>query len=294
MNTLRDIKRRLQSVKKTQQITRAMKMVSTVKFHRAQALLLDSRFYTDRLRELMTTMLGHQDLDEAAWEWRRPRSGRRLLLVVVTSDRGLCGSFNSNIFRRARRFRQEFETAPAAARPPVEFYLVGRKAQEHFRPGSSREAAVTVRESRAFGETRAESLSDEISRLFLADGFDRVELFYTQFESVLHQRVVQEQVLPVPTAAGDPRRARPSGCLFEPAADRVVADLIRRYVRSRFRSALLESGAAEESCRMNMMDQATRNAEEMIADLQLAFNKARQLAITNELADIITGAEAMA
>lgn len=289
MSNTREIRMRLTSVRKIGQITRAMKMVAGVKFRRAQANLLDSRLYAARVRELAAGVLGQCEAGEHPL--LRPRPSRRLLLVVVTSDRGLCGSFNSNLARRVREYLREQGAGGAAAPTETGLYVIGRKGHEIFRRYVAAQSSVRLQHYVPLAEAQAEAIGKELIGLYLTGAYDRIELFFNEFKSVIQQRPLRDRLLPLEAPAG---AVKPPPRLVEPVLVDLLPDLLERLLFTQVRRILLESQASEHGARMSMMDQASKNADEMMGALRLSFNKARQMNITRELADITTGAEAMA
>jgi F-type H+-transporting ATPase subunit gamma len=289
MSTLRDIRRRITSVKNTQQITRAMKLVAAAKLRRAQERIEHARPYA----RTMTEMLGdltRQAGGEAHPLLRRPegQGSARKLLVVVSADRGLCGAFNSNIIRRSLDVLRGSGTGEVA----LTLVVVGRKARDFYR----RRGQVEVRSEHVnmlerLTYAQAAEIAHELMRPYVEGEADEVELIYTEFRSVASQRVVVEPLLPIRPPAGGEETAEEF--LFEPSAQAVLERLLPRHVEVQVFRALLESLAAEYGARMTAMENATRNAAEMIEVLTVQFNKARQERITKELLEIVGGAEAL-
>ncbi len=286
MATLRDIKRRIASVRSTQQITKAMKLVAAAKLRRAQERMLKARPYAHSLDE----MLGHVSakVDPSWHPLLAVREPKHLAFVVVTGDRGLAGSFNANIIRRAT---SEFQ---AVQQPGVEAALicVGRKGCEHF---TRRGYPILANFTGFFNNldfVHAQGLGRLIQEQYLAGSLDRIYLVYNEFKSVIQQKLVVQQLLPiVPRPPRDEKY--PTDFVFEPAPVKILDTLCRKYINITVWQALLESYAAELGARMAAMDAATDNAKEIIAQLTLHYNKARQAAITKELLEIVGGAEAL-
>jgi len=286
MATLRDIKRRIASVRSTQQITKAMKLVAAAKLRRAQERMLKARPYAHSLDE----MLGHVSakVDPSWHPLLAVREPKHLAFVVVTGDRGLAGSFNANIIRRAT---SEFQ---AVQQPGVEAALicVGRKGYEHF---TRRGYPILANFTGFFNNldfVHAQGLGRLIQEQYLAGSLDRIYLVYNEFKSVIQQKLVVQQLLPiVPRPPRDEKY--PTDFVFEPAPVKILDTLCRKYINITVWQALLESYAAELGARMAAMDAATDNAKEIIAQLTLHYNKARQAAITKELLEIVGGAEAL-
>ncbi|MBI3986601.1 MAG: ATP synthase F1 subunit gamma [Lentisphaerae bacterium] len=285
-NSLREIKRRLVGVRKISQITRAMKMVAGVKFRRAQATLLGSRPYPARLKT-MVGRLNPRDVSHPLLR-RANTDSVRALIVVVSSDRGLCGSFNSTLFRLVR---QHLEQLPPAQKPSL--FLIGRKAADHFKRLAYPVLDTRIHVTSPFAEEKVEEIAALVIQAFAGGRFDEVHVFFNEFKTALQQKPTRELLLPVAleTAGG---KAAEANLIFETDPAELCDLLLRRYVASQLRRAIVESNAAEQGARMAMMDQANRNAMDVIDTLRLSFNKARQVNITREIADITTGAEAMA
>ncbi len=285
MPALIDLRRRIRSVRNTQQITQAMKTVSTAKFKKAQRTVLDARPLWHNLPGLLERV--------AAWAGRQVsplldvRDEKKFLAVIITSDKGLCGAFNSNLLSRAEAFLEEKSPAEAG------LILVGKKAVNHFR-----KKAYPVR--RAYGE-KTDKLSfaelKEIAHLLRGEYVfartDSVYVIYNEFKSILAPRVTIARILPVPA----PDEESVAGELppdWEPARGSVLQSLLALYLETQVYHAFFESAAAEQAARMMAMENATKNAEELIGDLVLGLNKIRQASITKELLEIMSAVEAMA
>ncbi len=293
MPTFRDIKRRIASVKSTQQITRAMKLVAAAKLRRAQARITEARPYCRTLDEMVADLALHSPRDlhpllrEAA-----PEGGDgtiRKLLVVITGDRGLCGAFNSNIIRRSVDLLRADQANPQVS---LLLLVVGRKARDFFRRRGEvaiRSEYVNFFDKLAF--SHAAKIGQDVAVAYVANEVDRVQLVYNEFRSAASQRVVVETLLPIESGAGSEEPG--VEYLFEPSAAAILESLLPRHVEIQVYRALMESLAAEYGARMTAMDNATKNASEMIDLLTIQFNKARQERITKELLEIVSGAEAL-
>jgi F-type H+-transporting ATPase subunit gamma len=288
MATLRDIRRRITSVKSTQQITRAMKLVAAAKLRRAQERLLEARPFARSMHEVIADLALRSPREIHPLLADRPVSRR--ILLVVTGDRGLCGAFNSNIIRRSLEYLRGAEQEPDVR---LTLIVVGRKVRDFYR----RRGQVEIRsEHTGFFDklafTHAARIAEEVTAAFVGDEVDQVDLLYNEFKSAAAQRVVVEPLLPIRPAA-PPEDTPVIEFEFEPSPDAVLASLLPRHVEVAIYHALMESLAAECGARMTAMDNATRNASEMIDLLTLQFNKARQERITKELLEIVGGAEAL-
>lgn len=290
---LRDIKLRIRSVRKTQQITRAMKMVAAVKFRRAQASLLNARPYAARIRELTAWALDQIDPTEAP-PLMRQRPVRRILLLAVASDKGLCGSFNHNVFRAVKSFIGKQAAAPGDRRPELGLCLIGRKINDAFKRFHCPELTCSIFRYVPQAEADYAEIGRQLLAIFREGRYDRVEAFYAEFKSVAQNRVISETLLPVAAEHGPGEAGSKSApALLEPGPQEILEDLLPRFLLVRIHQILMESEASEQGTRMNMMDQATKNADDLITQLMLEYNKARQWGITRELTDITTGVEAM-
>jgi F-type H+-transporting ATPase subunit gamma len=284
MPSLIDIRRRIRSVKNTQQITKAMKMVSAAKLRRAQDRVIASRPYAALLRKV----LGNVAAAVAADEQENPnpllarREEKRVLLVVITGDKGLAGAFNTNIIKGAQRF---FEERSGAS---VTLELIGRKGRDFFR---KREAKISgdqigLAAKPAYDDTAA--IARKVMEMFRNEEIDAVYVVYNEFKSVMTQRLTVSRVLP----AELPEQANPVDYIFEESPAEMLNDLLPRYVEVEFYRALVESAAAEHAARMTAMDAATSNAADMIERLTLYMNRVRQASITKEIIEVVSGAAA--
>jgi F-type H+-transporting ATPase subunit gamma len=294
MATLRDIRRRITSVKSTQQITRAMKLVAAAKLRRAQERILEARPYSYKMGEVLADLALRTPRElHPLLAKREPTNnavGNRKLLVVISGDRGLCGAFNSNIIRRSVEFLRAHQDDPETA---LTLIVVGRKVRDFYR----RRGQVAVRSEYAhffdkLAYAHAAQIAQDFTRAYLTEEVDEVHLLYNEFKSVATQRVVVEQLLPVRPAAA-PEGVPVGEFIFEPSPAAVLERLLPKHVEVQVYRALMESLAAEYGARMTAMENATKNASEMIDLLTLQFNKARQERITRELLEIVGGAEAL-
>jgi F-type H+-transporting ATPase subunit gamma len=285
--TPRDIQRRIRSVQSTQKITRAMKLVAAAKLRRAQERILEARPYANKMGEVLAGLALRCDPNAHPLLARR-ETGRKLLLVI-TADKGLCGAFNSNIIRRSLEILR-------GATGDVQFSLtvVGRKSRDFYRrrPYTIRSEYVNFFDRLAYDH--AVQMAQDIIRAYVQEECDEVELVYNEFRSVTSQRVKVETLLPIrPQEGPGDGAAAPLDYLYEPSPAAILERLLPKHVETQVYRALMESLAGEYGARMTAMDNATRNAAEMIDMLTLQFNKARQEKITKELLEIVGGAEAL-
>jgi F-type H+-transporting ATPase subunit gamma len=281
MPALIDIRRRIRSVKSTQQITKAMKMVSAAKLRRAQEAMFAARPYARKMGEVLQSLASRAP---AAHPLLEERGNERLLGVVVTADKGLCGGFNSNILRMVQNFVKE-----NAARD-VALTTVGRKSRDFFRRRHIRIHAEHVGIFTALLRyDSAQRIAQEVIRAFTSRETDEVWLVYNEFKSVIQQRIVAKRLLPVERATLDPKEPA-LDYIYEPGPKEIFQGILPKYVEIQVWQALLESSAAEHGARMAAMDAATNNASDMIDRLTLYMNKVRQAAITKEIIEVVSGA----
>jgi F-type H+-transporting ATPase subunit gamma len=296
MPSLLDIRRRIRAVKSTQQITKAMKMVAAAKLRRAQDAIIAARPYSNMLDELIRELAARSE--GLAHPLLQPREAKKVELLVLTSDRGLAGGFNSNVIRRASRFL--FENKGRYER--IQLSTIGRKGNDFFKKAPD----VNIRRDYAGMYSRvsyreAANLAQELSQSVLKGDVDAVFLVYNEFISAISQRVTLTQMLPLqslaaPEPAKDEKAAAAAAALvdfkYEPDRQEVLDRLVPQALAIKIYRALLESVAAEHGARMSAMENATNNASDMIGKLTLLYNRTRQAVITKELMEIVSGAEA--
>ena len=294
MASLRSIRTRIKSVRNTQKITKAMKLVSAAKLRRAQDAVLRTRPYAQALDEVLSSLAEARAAAEIPpHPLMAVREPRRIEVVLLTSDRGLCGGFNANIIRRAQRFLIE----EGHKYEQVRFSTLGRRGRDF-----AKKRGIDTRKDYVgfFGKLRyhkAQEVSDDLIADFTAGKIDAVFLLYNQFKSAIAQTITLTQLLPIKPpekkAAQDPKAIITPEHLYEPSRPALLEQLIPKQLTMQIWRALLESEASEHGARMSAMDSATKNASEMIARLSLQYNRARQAAITKELMEIVSGAEAL-
>ncbi len=310
MANLKEVRNRIVSVSSTQQITSAMKMVSAAKLRRAQDAITQMRPYARKLKEILENLSANLDSLDGTYSTQRPI--KNVLLVAITSNRGLCGGFNANVLKAANKLaREDYKGAN------VSVLCIGKKASDYFK--KTQYGILDSDTPRGLNELYDEltfvnvaPVAEKIMQVFADGQFDRVELVYNQFKNAAVQITTTEQYLPVTqtqsSSEGKEREAKtatgqslPSGksktvsnYIFEPTKEFIVADLIPRSLKTQLFKALLDSHAAEHGARMTSMHKATDNAGSLIKELKLMYNKARQAAITNEILEIVGGAEALA
>ncbi|MDF7814522.1 ATP synthase F1 subunit gamma [Hymenobacter sp. YC55] len=293
MASLKEVRNRIVSVQSTQQITKAMKMVAAAKLRRAQDNILRMRPYAQRLNSILTNLTGQSD-GEMISEYAAQRDVRRVLIIAVTSDRGLAGAFNSNIFKGVNSLIRERYSAQAAA-GNVTMMAIGKKAHDYFQ----RRGPLLGNYTHVFGKLSFDTVREaaEEAMLGFREGrFDEVIMVYNEFKNVATQIVRTEQLLPLVPAEPTAATAQASNVeyIFEPSKEEIVQTLIPQSLKVQLYKAVLESNASEHGARMTAMDKATENAGELLKSLKLTYNRTRQAAITTEILEIVGGAEALA
>lgn len=289
MARYREIRARIKGVENTAKITSAMKMVAAAKLRRAQDAIIAARPYGAKLRELLRFLASNTDTENLFFE---ARPVKRAALVIISADRGLCGAFNSNLIRTANN-RINTEYAELLAAGNLDLFCVGKRCVDFYR---KRDYNLAGAYPGVFGElnfTTARSIVERITSGFQEGEFDRVELIYNEFKSAASSHIAVDQFLPVPKIdAKDGEEIQYVDYIFEPSVDELLAALLPKHLNTQLWNALLESNAAEQGARMAAMENATSNAKDLIRDLKLIYNKARQAAITTEILEIVSGAEA--
>ncbi len=285
MPNTRDLVRRIGSVKGTQQITKAMKMVAAAKLRRAQEAISEARPWADTLSHVLANVAARTEFSHPLLE---AHEGERTWVVLISSDKGLCGSFNTNILRSVEK------DLLAERWPEVELAVVGRKASDYFR---SRRWNLVIDERDTISTLSAEAgprLGKKFIDAFTSGEVDSVWLAYNSFVNMIRQDIVVERLLPLepPTVEGEEDESQVD-YLYEPDARALLAELLPRHVETQVQRALYDSAAAEQAARMTSMDAATRNAGDMIDALTMLYNRTRQAAITKELIEIVSGAQAL-
>ncbi|MCT2558360.1 F0F1 ATP synthase subunit gamma [Tsuneonella sp. YG55] len=289
MASLKELKGRINSVKSTQKITKAKQMVAAAKLRKAQAAAEAARPYAERLGKVMASLASKVSGEGAPKLFAGTGKDQRHLLVVANSDKGLAGAFNSNIVRAALAKAAELK----AEGKEVDFYLVGRKGRAPIRRAHPQNIArmFDTTDVREPGYEEAERIVAELMEMYDAGKFDVAHLFYSKFKSALTQEPTRLQIIPVP--APETATASQAAVEYEPDEEEILAELLPRYLKTQVFGALLENQASEQGASMTAMDNATRNAGELINKLTIQYNRSRQAAITTELIEIIAGAEAL-
>lgn len=291
MATLRDIRRRIVAIKNTSQITSAMRMVAAAKLRKAQNAIIAARPYAAKVAEILQNLAQAERYSFVHPFFEERPEVRNVLLIVVASDRGLCGAFNSNVLKAAQYYieRKLGEEFPKSR---IHIIAVGKRAVQFFQ---RRRDNLVLALPDVFGRldfSTVLQIAPYVADGFVSGQYDRVFVVYNEFRSILRQEVRRKQVLPIETAPTH-QRHETGDYIYEPSRAEILEALLPQYVNLQIWSALLESHAAEHAARMVAMDNATTNARDLIASLQLEYNKARQAAITKEMLEIVGGAEAL-
>ena len=299
MANLKEVRERIRSVKNTQQITSAMKMVSAAKLRRAQQAITELRPYADKLDEMLRNILTNLEGDaDTVFNKVRPVTGA--CVVVVTSNRGLAGAFNTNIIKAAEASIRQMGTLSG----PLDIICIGRKGAEYFRKYyGKKENVKVVTDFQTLFDDLSFDTTKEVPQLimsrFKSQRYDKVFIAYARFRNAAVQYAVSEQFLPVEDivkeddTSQDSRTNFRADYIFEPGKEELLAYLVPSILETKFQAALLDTHASEHGARMTAMDKATENAQDLLRDLRISYNKARQEAITNEILEIVGGAAAL-
>lgn len=291
MASLKEVRIRIASVKSTQQITSAMKMVSASKLKRAQNAILKMRPYAAKLKEILENLSANIDTSDSIYS--REKKVDKVLLIAVTSNRGLCGAFNANVIKLAvntihSKYAEQYKNGN------IDLICIGKKAVDFFgkRKYSVIESNTQIFENPTFDNAAA--IAEQLMKWFETGRYDRIEIIYNQFKNAAVQILLNEQYLPVaPPSSGSDSNKQQSDYIFEPGKKEIVTELIPKSLKIQFYKVLLDSIASEHGARMTAMHKATDNADGLLKELKLSYNKARQAAITKEILEIVSGAEAL-
>lgn len=294
MANLKEVRNRIASVTSTQQITKAMKMVAAAKLRRAQGRIIDLRPYAGRLNAILQNVNAALAGDEIDNPYAQEREIENVLVVVITSDRGLCGGFNSNTIKAARKLIATKYAAQHKANK-VTILPIGKKGLETFgREGYTMKSDFsTLQMAKVIPFQEVKKAAEFAMDGFEEGTFDAVELVYNEFKNVAVQILHTDQFLPIPKVEETEGKSTNTDYIFEPSKIEIVKELIPKSLKMQFFKAILESGASEQGARMTAMEQATENAGDMLKELKLTYNRARQANITKEILEIVGGAEAM-
>ena len=289
MANLKEVRNRITSVISTQQITKAMKMVSAAKLRRAQDAIILLRPYASKLREIMDNISGTLE-GNAGGQFAVVRPVNKVLIVAVSSNRGLCGAFNTNINRTVSRMIRE-KYPVQSKNGNVKVLAIGKKSSDFFSKLIDNYAGQHNDVYNGLSFEKVSAVAEEIMKQFAAGDYDKVEVVYNQFKNAAVQNVLTEQLLPIVSSQAKSKTI--NDYIFEPGKEELVLEMIPKAVKIQLYKAVLDSHASEHGARMTSMSKATDNAGEILRDLRLSYNKARQAAITGEILEIVGGAEAL-
>jgi len=290
---LKEVRIRIKSVQSTQQITKAMKMVSAAKLRRAQDSIVQMRPYTKKLQEVLGNIISNSEGDSSSIKLAAERPIEKVLLIVVTSDRGLCGAYNANIIKLAISTIDE-QYAEQLKNGNVTIWGIGKKGTDYFqRKGFN--VNDEFRDSfLQLNFNHIKSIAEKAVKAFENNEFDAIELVYSEFRNAASQQFIAERFLPIPkTPVKQGQKAANAEFIFEPAKEVLIEELMPKILNSQLYKALLDANASEHGARMTAMDKASENANELLKSLKISYNRARQAAITTELTEIVSGAAAL-
>jgi F-type H+-transporting ATPase subunit gamma len=289
---LKEVRNRIKSVQSTQQITKAMKMVSAAKLRRAQDAIVQMRPYARKLQEMLSNIVSNTEMEGGnALAMERPVE--KVLLIVITSDRGLAGAYNSNIIKLAKQMAKE-KYGAQLGRGAVTVWSIGKKGYEHFAKIGGYNVSDTHKD--IFLNLTFENVqkaSQAAVAAFRNREFDRVEIVYSEFKNAATQRFVSEQFLPIPRSKNTGSKAVKADFIFDPGKEELISELMPKILNTQLYKAILDANASEHGARMTAMDKASENANELLRNLKISYNRARQAAITTELTEIVSGAAAL-
>lgn len=287
---LKEVRNRIKSVQSTQQITKAMKMVSAAKLRRAQDAIVQMRPYAKKLQEMLSNIVSNTEI-EGGNVLAAERPVERVLLIVITSDRGLAGAYNSNIIKLAKQIIREKYSAQHE-RKNVTIWNIGKKGYEHFQKlgYNVSDAHKDIFLNLTF--ENVQKASQAAIQAFRNKEFDAVEVVYSEFKNAATQRYASEQFLPIPKAQNS-GNATKADFIFDPSKEELIAELMPKILNTQLYKAVLDANASEHGARMTAMDKASENANELLRNLKISYNRARQAAITTELTEIVSGAAAL-
>lgn len=287
---LKEVRNRIKSVQSTQQITKAMKMVSAAKLRRAQDAITQMRPYVQKLQEMLSNIVSNSDGD-VAMDLAVERPVEKALIIVVTSDRGLCGGYNSNLIKLTKLIIKE-KYAAQFAKGNVQVLPIGKKAFEHFSKNGYNVVGHYWDIFTGLSFEKVQSAAKYAMEAFANKEVDAVELVYSEFKNAATQRYVSEQFLPVPKVTEEGSKAK-ADFIFEPGQEELIVELMPKILNTQLYKAVLDGNASEHGARMTAMDKASDNANELLKSLKISYNRARQAAITTELTEIVSGAAAL-
>jgi len=290
---LKEVRNRIKSVQSSQQITRAMKMVSAAKLRRAQDAIIQMRPYARKLQELLSNIVSNSE-GETGMSLAAERPVVKVLLIVITSDRGLAGAFNSNLIKLAKQTIRE-KYSSQFAKGNVSIWNIGKKGYEHFAKNNYKADAAFKDIFLHLSFEEVQKAAQAAMKAFEEKQFDVIEIVYSEFKNAATQRFTVERFLPIPKTQNlqGKTSAVKADFIFEPAKEQLIAELMPKILNTQLYKAVLDSNASEHGARMTAMDKASENANEILRTLKISYNRARQAAITTELTEIVSGAAAL-
>ena len=287
---LKEVRNRIKSVQSTQQITKAMKMVSAAKLRRAQDAITQMRPYAQKLQEMLSNIVSNSE-GEVSMALAAERPVEKALIIVVTSDRGLCGGYNSNLIKLTKQVIRE-KYAAQNSKGNVQVLPIGKKAFEHFTKNGFKVVPQFWEIFTGLSFEKVQAAAKYAMDAFANKEIDAVELVYSEFKNAATQQYIAEQFLPVPKVV-NPQSTKKSDFIFEPGKEVLIAELMPKILNTQLYKAVLDGNASEHGARMTAMDKASDNANELLKSLKISYNRARQAAITTELTEIVSGAAAL-
>lgn len=287
---LKEVRNRIKSVQSTQQITKAMKMVSAAKLRRAQDAITQMRPYARKLQEMLSNIVSSSE-GESNMSLAAERAVEKVLLIVVTSDRGLAGAYNSNVIKLAKQTIAE-QYATQYAKGNVEIWAIGKKGYEHFVKNNYKISDTHKDIFLGLSFENVQKASQDAMKAFQNREFDVVEIVYSEFKNAATQRFVVERFLPIPRVQNENKTVK-ADFIFDPNKEQLIAELMPKILNTQLYKAVLDANASEHGARMTAMDKASENANELLRNLKISYNRARQAAITTELTEIVSGAAAL-
>jgi F-type H+-transporting ATPase subunit gamma len=287
---LKEVRNRIKSVQSTQQITKAMKMVSAAKLRRAQDAIVQMRPYAKKLQEMLSNIVSSSEGD-SSMALATERAVEKVLLIVITSDRGLAGAYNANVIKLAKQTIKE-KYAAQFAKGNVTIWGIGKKGFEHFQKNNYKVSDDHKDIFLSLSFENVQKASQAAMNAFQNKEFDAVEIVYSEFKNAATQAFVVERFLPIPKVQGGGSKVK-ADFIFDPNREQLIAELMPKILNTQLYKAVLDANASEHGARMTAMDKASENANELLRSLKISYNRARQAAITTELTEIVSGAAAL-
>lgn len=288
---LKEVRNRIKAVQSTQQITKAMKMVSAAKLRRAQDAIVQMRPYAKKLQEMLSNLVDSME-GGAEGELAVERNVEKVLLIVISSDRGLCGAYNANVIKLAKHLAQD-KYPQQLEKGNVTIWPIGKKAYDYFHRYDFKVDSAYRDILQHISFERTQEVAQAAISAFAKKEYDAVELVYSEFKNAATQRFTVERFLPIPKAENKDGKGTKADFIFEPQKEQLIAELMPKILNTQLFKAVLDANASEHGARMTAMDKASENANELLKSLRISYNRARQAAITTELTEIVSGAAAL-